>query len=120
MRIAVFGLGYVGCATGACLAQMGHEVCGVDISPMKVRMINQGRAPLRERGIRESPSCQLVKALVEGGKKVKVYDSQVDLQSLLGANRAYVESALPELARLLVGLLEPAQSSRSRIGGLCW
>jgi GDP-mannose 6-dehydrogenase len=42
MRIALFGLGYVGCVTGACLAQMGHEVCGVDISQMKVWMINEG------------------------------------------------------------------------------
>jgi GDP-mannose 6-dehydrogenase len=56
--------------------------------------------------LRESPSCQLVKALVEGGKKVKVYDPQVELQRLIGANQAYVESALPELPRLLVGSLD--------------
>lgn len=61
--------------------------------------------------LRESPSCQLVKALVEGGKKVKVYDPQVDLQSLLGANRAYVESVLPELPRLLVGSLDDVLAS---------
>ena len=63
MRIAVFGLGYVGCVTGACLAQMGHEVCGVDISPTKVRMINQGRAPLREKGIE-----RLVRQVVGAGR----------------------------------------------------
>jgi len=51
MRIAVFGLGYVGCVTGACLAKMGHEVRGVDTSATKVRMVNQGSAPLREKGI---------------------------------------------------------------------
>src|SRR5208337_1513416 len=63
MRIAVFGLGYVGCVTGACLAQMGHEVCGVDISPAKVRMINQGRVPLREKGIE-----RLVRQMVRTGR----------------------------------------------------
>jgi GDP-mannose 6-dehydrogenase len=63
MRIAVFGLGYVGCVTGACLAQMGHDVCGVDISQTKVRMINEGRAPLGERGIE-----RLVSQVVQAGK----------------------------------------------------
>jgi GDP-mannose 6-dehydrogenase len=61
--------------------------------------------------LRESPSCQLVKALVEGGKQVKVYDPQVDLARLIGANRAYVESALPELPRLLVSSLDDALAS---------
>jgi len=51
VRIAVFGLGYVGCVTGACLARMGHTVCGVDISPLKVRMINSGQSPVVEKGL---------------------------------------------------------------------
>lgn len=51
MRIAVFGLGYVGCVTGACLARLGHEVRGVDVSPVKVRMINQGHSPVVEKGL---------------------------------------------------------------------
>jgi GDP-mannose 6-dehydrogenase len=63
MRIAVFGLGYVGCVTGACLARMGHQVCAVDISPTKVRMINEGRAPLREKGIE-----RLVSQVVRAGR----------------------------------------------------
>lgn len=63
MRIAVFGLGYVGCVTGACLARMGHHVCGVDISPAKVRMINDGQAPLFEKGIE-----RLVSQVVRAGK----------------------------------------------------
>jgi len=51
MRIAVFGLGYVGSVTGACLARMGHAVCGVDISALKVRMLNEGRSPVLEKGL---------------------------------------------------------------------
>jgi GDP-mannose 6-dehydrogenase len=61
--------------------------------------------------LRESPSCQLVKALVGGGKEVKVYDPQVDLQRLIGANQAYVERMLPQLPRLLVGSLDEALAS---------
>ena len=53
MKIAVFGLGYVGCVTAACLAREGHSVCGVDISAAKVRMLNSGRATVMEKGLDE-------------------------------------------------------------------
>jgi GDP-mannose 6-dehydrogenase len=53
VRIAVFGLGYVGCVSGACLAELGHDVTGVDVNPLKVDMINEGKAPIIETGLPE-------------------------------------------------------------------
>jgi GDP-mannose 6-dehydrogenase len=53
MRISVFGLGYVGCVSAACLASQGHEVVGVEVSPTKVDLIRRGRAPLVEERIGE-------------------------------------------------------------------
>jgi GDP-mannose 6-dehydrogenase len=50
-RIAVFGLGYVGIVSAACLASRGHSVIGVDVSPEKVDMVNQGRSPVVEERI---------------------------------------------------------------------
>jgi GDP-mannose 6-dehydrogenase len=63
MRIAVFGMGYVGCVTGACLARMGHTVTGVDVSEIKVGMINHGRSPVVEKGM-----DPLVERMVKSGK----------------------------------------------------
>jgi GDP-mannose 6-dehydrogenase len=62
-RVSVFGLGYVGCVTAACLAKAGHEVIGVDISGEKVAMINGGLAPVVEPGLAE-----LIVAVVGTGR----------------------------------------------------
>jgi len=51
MRVSVFGLGYVGCVTAACLARAGHEVTGVDVNEEKVAMVGAGRSPIVEPGL---------------------------------------------------------------------
>jgi GDP-mannose 6-dehydrogenase len=61
--ISVFGLGYVGCVSAACLAREGHEVVGVDVNPAKVDLVNRGLPTILEEGIGE-----LVAAMVTDGR----------------------------------------------------
>ena len=51
--IVIFGLGYVGTVTAACLAREGHSVLGVDVNPFKLDLIRRGRSPIVEDGLDE-------------------------------------------------------------------
>jgi GDP-mannose 6-dehydrogenase len=53
MNVSVFGMGYVGTVTAACLAETGHRVWGVDVNPDKLALLNEGRSPIVERRVDE-------------------------------------------------------------------
>ena len=70
MRIALFGLGYVGSVTAACLAEKGHDVIGVDINPKKVERIAAGESPVFEPGL-----DSLIAKVVEAGRLTATGDA---------------------------------------------
>ena len=53
MKISIIGCGYVGCVTGVCFADMGHDVVLVDLDPAKVRAIGAGQSPIYEPGLED-------------------------------------------------------------------
>jgi UDPglucose 6-dehydrogenase len=50
-RIGIFGAGYVGLVTGACFAELGHEVTVRDVVPEKIEQLRAGRVPIHEPGL---------------------------------------------------------------------
>ncbi|GIG30423.1 UDP-glucose dehydrogenase family protein [Cellulomonas marina] len=53
MRISVIGCGYLGAVHAACMAQLGHDVIGIDVDPRKVEALENGQAPFFEPGLPE-------------------------------------------------------------------
>jgi len=53
MKVSVFGLGYVGSVTAACLAEAGHVVVGVDLNPEKIDALRNGRSSIVEPALEE-------------------------------------------------------------------
>src|SRR5690242_7416477 len=63
MKISIFGLGYVGAVSLACLARDGHSVIGVDVDPAKLDLIRSGKTPVVEEGM-----VQLMDRVVSSGR----------------------------------------------------
>jgi GDP-mannose 6-dehydrogenase len=78
MRIAVFGLGYVGATSMACLARLGHSVIGVDVSPEKVALVASGKSPILEPQVPElladGYACGRISAVTNGDEAVESAD----------------------------------------------
>ena len=68
MKISIFGLGYVGAVSLACLARDGHEVTGVDIDRTKLDLIAAGKTPVVEEGMVDL--MQQVRRAVEGQRRL--------------------------------------------------
>jgi len=82
MKISIFGLGYVGVVSAACLARDGHEVLGVDTNTTKVAMINDGLSPIVEPGLND---------LIAEGRRTQRLAATADAASAIdGAQVSFV------------------------------
>ncbi|MBW8271277.1 nucleotide sugar dehydrogenase [Caldovatus aquaticus] len=90
MRISVFGIGYVGAVSAACLARDGHTVLAVDTSQQKVETINAGRSPIVEAGL-----GPLIEQAVAGGRLRATTDG---VQALRDSQLSFVCVGTPSLA----------------------
>ena len=72
MKISIFGLGYVGAVSLACLGRDGHEVIGVDIDRSKLELILSGKTPVVEEGM-----VELMQQVAASGKVTVTTDAQL-------------------------------------------
>ena len=89
-RISIFGLGYVGAVSAACLARDGHTVIGVDPNQTTVDPINQGKSPIVEHGLDE-----LIRSGVAGGRLSAVTDAAT---AVSGSDISFVCVGTPSAA----------------------
>ncbi|MFA5805637.1 MAG: nucleotide sugar dehydrogenase [Melioribacteraceae bacterium] len=81
MKISIHGLGYVGCVGVGCLSELGHELIGVDVDPIKVSLINSGKATIVEKDIDEliKKNCDkgLIKATTNSSEAIMNSDAAI-------------------------------------------
>jgi GDP-mannose 6-dehydrogenase len=82
VKVAVFGLGYVGSVTAAAMARDGHKIVGVDVSKPKIDALLSGRAPVLEPGLEE-----LISEVVSDGR-LRATDDFAD--ALTGADLSLI------------------------------
>jgi len=90
MKISIFGMGYVGCVSGACLASLENEVIGVEPNPVKVDLINRGKSPIVETGV-----DALIATSLKNGKFRATADWK---QAVLNSDLAFVCVGTPSNA----------------------
>ncbi|MEM6306244.1 MAG: UDP-glucose/GDP-mannose dehydrogenase family protein [Pseudomonadota bacterium] len=95
-KISVFGIGYVGVVSAACLAQDGHDVIAVDVDTGKIKAINAGQSPIVEEGIDD-----LVRKVVDAGKLTATDDFE---QAVLDTDVSFICVGTPSAPDGSVGL----------------
>ena len=71
VSIAVLGLGYVGCVTAACLAELGHRVTGIDTDAHKVDAVLRGSAPFFEPGLEELIAANVARGRLSASTRIE-------------------------------------------------
>ncbi|MFC1400598.1 MULTISPECIES: UDP-glucose/GDP-mannose dehydrogenase family protein [Streptacidiphilus] len=111
MRLTVIGTGYLGATHAACMAELGHEVLGVDVEPDKIAALRAGRVPFYEPGLEEllakhvaSGRLRFTTSYQEAAEFGEVHFSCVGTpqrQDGPGADLRYVDAVIDSLAPYL-------------------
>jgi GDP-mannose 6-dehydrogenase len=112
VKVAIFGLGYVGTVTAACLSNHGHDVWGVDPDESKVAAVAAGQSPVIEPGLElllaQSVTSGALHATVDPGPALDSADASllcVGTPSTVsgGTNLTYIHRVVEDLIRSLPG-----------------
>jgi UDPglucose 6-dehydrogenase len=111
MQISVIGTGYLGATHAACMAQIGHNVLGVDIDADKVAKLQSGEVPFFEPGLENALTENLASGRLRFTESYEEAADFADVHFLtvgtpqdelhFGANLSYVDAAIDALSPLL-------------------
>lgn len=126
MRMTVFGTGYLGATHAACMAELGHEVLGVDVDPAKIERLSAGEVPFFEPGLPEllrkhvdSGRLRFTTSYVEAAEFGELHFIGVGTPQRKGdfaADTTYVKAVVEELAPLLTADAVVAGKSTVPVG----
>lgn len=114
MKIAIFGLGYVGLTAAACLSSEGHEIVGIDVSDEKIAAINAGRSPIAEPGIPELIASAVAKGLLRATKDAAPHLNSCDMAFVCVGTPSAPDGShnmtyIAEVSRQIAALIEPGR-----------
>ncbi|QGP87130.1 nucleotide sugar dehydrogenase [Gordonia sp. 135] len=111
MRMVVLGLGYLGATHAACMAELGHEVLGIEVVPEKRAQLAEGRVPFYEPGLPDlmkrhidTGALKISDSYAEAAEFADVFFIAVGTPQKKGeysADLSYVDSAVEELVPML-------------------
>ncbi|MBB4007438.1 UDP-glucose dehydrogenase family protein [Allorhizobium taibaishanense] len=126
VRITMVGTGYVGLVTGACFAELGHDVICVDKDERKIDMLRQGKMPIYEPGLDELVQRNVVAGRIsfstDLSESVKDRDAvfiAVGTPTEAGSDRAdlkYVFAAAAQIATAVTGFTVIVTKSTVPVG----
>ena len=108
MKISIFGLGYVGAVSLACLGRDGHDVIGVDIDRTKLDLIMAGKTPVVEEGM-----VALMQKVAASGRVAVTTDAQ---RAVLDSEISLVCVGTPSPCSKNNGLASPPASCHAEVG----
>jgi len=94
MEISIFGLGYVGAVSAACLAKEGHTVVGVDPNTTKISLINDGKTPIIEKDVGELISSAVTNKFLHATTNVKDAISCTDISLICVGTPSQINGSL--------------------------
>ena len=116
MKVAIFGLGYVGSTAAGCIASQGHTVVGIDVSEAKVATINAGKTPVQEPGldtlIAEAHAAGRLRATREIGRELDdCHIAIVCVGTPSGVDGAHNMSFIAQVTRSIAEAIDPARKT---------
>ena len=114
MKVAIFGLGYVGCTAAACIAAQGHAVLGVDVNEGKVRAIADGLSPIKEPGVEAMLAKAKVDGLLEATVEIEGHLADCDIAIVCvgtpsGPDGSHNMSYIAQVTRQIAAAIDPAR-----------